>query len=300
MIPFRLAPLALALCLSASPAVAESILFVGNSFTFGATSPVFRYRPEAVTDLNKEGIGGVPAIFKVLTFQAKLDYQVSLETSPGKNLDWHLDNRLPLIDRPWDVVILQGQSTLDLERPGDPTRLIDGGQRLSDRLGQRNPAARIYYEATWSRADLTYAKPSPWKGKPIGAMARDVRAGYDRARAVSKSVRGVLPVGEAWNRAMETGVADPNPYDGLSFGKVDLWGWDQYHASSAGYYLSALVIFGAVTGLDPRSFGEREIAAYELGLSPTQAKGLQEAAYAQLRAEGLLPDLQATPARAGP
>ena len=99
---------------------------------------------------------------------------------------------------------------------------------------------------------------------------------------------------------METGVADPNPYDGLSFGQVDLWGWDHYHASAAGYYLSALVIFGAVTGLDPRSFGERETAAYELGLSPTQAKGLQEAAYAQLRAEGLLPDLQATPARAGP
>ena len=34
MIPFRFAPLALALCLSASPAVAESILFVGNSYTY--------------------------------------------------------------------------------------------------------------------------------------------------------------------------------------------------------------------------------------------------------------------------
>ncbi len=70
MFPFRLAPLALTLCLAAGPAVAESILFVGNSFTFGATSPVLRYRPEVVTDLNQEGIGGVPAIFKVLTSQA--------------------------------------------------------------------------------------------------------------------------------------------------------------------------------------------------------------------------------------
>ena len=288
MIAFRPVLAALALCLVAAAARAETILFVGNSFTFGATSPVLRYRPELVTDLNKEGIGGVPAIFKVLASQAKLDYQVSLETSPGKNFDWHIDNRLSLIDRPWDVVILQGQSTLDLEKPGDPTRLIDGGRRLSDILGQRNPAARIYYEATWSRADLTYLKPSPWKGKPITTMARDVRAGYDRARSVSRSVRGVLPVGEAWNRAMETGVADPNPYDGLAFGQVDLWGWDQYHASAAGYYLSALVIFGAVTGLDPTSFGEREGAAYELGLSPAQAKGLQAAASAQLKAEGYL------------
>jgi hypothetical protein len=299
MIPpaLKSATLSLLLVLSAGAARAESILFVGNSFTFGATSPVLRYRPEQVTDLNREGIGGVPAIFKVLTTQARLNYQVSLETSPGKNFDWHLANRLPLIDRPWDVVILQGQSTLDLERPGNPARLIESGRQLSEVLARRNPAARIYYEATWSRADLTYAKPSPWKGKPIAAMARDVRAGYDRARAASASVRGVLPVGEAWNRAMESGVADPNPYDGLTFGQVDLWGWDQYHASAAGYYLSALVIFGAVTGLDPRSLGEREVAAYELGLSPTQARGLQKAAYEQLRAEGLLPD---APAPAAP
>ncbi|MFM8376500.1 MAG: hypothetical protein ACKN9P_10680, partial [Phenylobacterium sp.] len=153
---FRPVLAALAFCLVATAARAESILFVGNSFTFGATSPVLRYRPELVNELNREGIGGVPAIFKMLTTQARLDYQVNLETSPGKNFDWHLANRLPLIDRPWDVVILQGQSTLDLERPGDPTRLIESGKRLSDLLGRRNPAARIYYEATWSRADLTY------------------------------------------------------------------------------------------------------------------------------------------------
>ena len=288
---------AVALTAFAGAARAETILFVGNSFTFGATSPVLRYRPEQVTDLNKEGIGGVPAIFKVLTFQAGLDYQVSLETSPGKNFDWHLANRLPLIDRPWDVVILQGQSTLDLERPGDPARIIEHGRQLSDILGQKNPSARIYFQATWSRADLTYAKPSPWKGKPIAAMARDVRAGYDRARAVSPAIRGVLPVGEAWTRAMEAGVADPNPYDGLTFGQVDLWGWDQYHASAAGYYLSALVTFGAVTGRDPRSFGEREVAAYELGLSPAQAIGLQKAAYEQLKADGLLTEAPAPQGR---
>lgn len=295
--PLRSFLVAITLAALAGAARGETILFVGNSFTFGATSPVLRYRPEQVTDLNKEGIGGVPAIFKVLTFQAGLDYQVSLETSPGKNFDWHLANRLPLIDRPWDVVILQGQSTLDLERPGDPTRIIEFGRQLSEVLGRRNSAARIYYQATWSRADLTYAKPSPWRGKPIGAMARDVRAGYDRARAVSPAIRGVLPVGEAWTRAMEAGVADPNPYDGLTFGQVDLWGWDHYHASAAGYYLSALVTFGAVTGRDPRSFGEREVAAYELGLSPAQATGLQQAAYEQLKAEGLLPEPPAPPTR---
>jgi hypothetical protein len=96
---------------------------------------------------------------------------------------------------------------------------------------------------------------------------------------------------------MDAGVADPNPYDGVTFGQVDLWGWDQYHASAAGYYLSALVTFGAVTGRDPRSFGEREVAAYELGLSPAQATGLQQAAYEQLTADGLLPEPLGTQGR---
>ena len=41
--------------LVASPALAGTILFVGNSFTFGANSPVMRYHPERVVDLNREG-----------------------------------------------------------------------------------------------------------------------------------------------------------------------------------------------------------------------------------------------------
>ena len=39
-----------------------SILFVGNSFTFAAGSPVRFYRADTVTDLNKEGIGGMPGV----------------------------------------------------------------------------------------------------------------------------------------------------------------------------------------------------------------------------------------------
>ncbi|GAA3268881.1 hypothetical protein GCM10020258_40820 [Sphingomonas yabuuchiae] len=73
----------IAVALTASaPAAAESILFVGNSFTFGAHSPVMRYRPDLVRDLNREGIGGVPALFKTFAKEAGQDWQVSLETAP--------------------------------------------------------------------------------------------------------------------------------------------------------------------------------------------------------------------------
>ena len=45
-------------------------------------------------------------------------------------------------------------------------------------------------------------------------MARDVRAAYDKA-ALAGNAKAVIPVGESWTRAIQTGVADANPYDGI-------------------------------------------------------------------------------------
>jgi hypothetical protein len=139
--------------------------------------------------------------------------------------------------------------------------------------------------ATWSRADETYPAKGAWAGQPIAAMARDVRAAYDKA-AAPISARGVIPVGEAWTRAIEQGVADPNPYDGIDAGKINLWTYDHYHASTHGYYLEALVVFGSVTGRDPRSLGENECSGFELGVSRDEIKTLQQLAFDQLVAGG--------------
>jgi hypothetical protein len=85
---------------------------------------------------------------------------------------------------------------------------------------------------------------------------------------------------------MQTGVADPNPYDGIDAGKIDLWTYDHYHGSTYGYYLEALTVFGSLTGRDPRSLGDTECSAYELGLSRAQARALQQVAFDQLAASG--------------
>ena len=53
----------------------RSILFVGNSFTFGADSDAMTYRKDSVTDLNGDGMGGVPALFKRFADEAKLRYR---------------------------------------------------------------------------------------------------------------------------------------------------------------------------------------------------------------------------------
>jgi hypothetical protein len=279
-----LAALAVAL-LTAATAQAESILFVGNSFTFAAYSPVWKYRAASVTDLNGDGVGGVPALFKLFADEAGLHYDVALETSPGKDLQWHIDHKTAVLDRAFDHVILQSYSTLSAEAPGDPTGLVRASALLAKMFHDRNPAVDIRLDATWSRADLTYVPGGHWYGKPISAMALDVRAGYDKAAANSPFIRAVIPVGGAWSRAIETGFAAPNPYQGVAFGQVDLWAFDHYHGSTFGYYIEALTIFGSVTGKDPRSLGAGELAARELGISPAQAVAMQKIAFDTLSAE---------------
>jgi hypothetical protein len=272
----------------AHAAAGTSLLFIGNSFTYGANSPVQFYRADTVTDLNKEGIGGVPALFESFSTQAGLDYDVSLETRGGSGLDFHLANKAAEIgSNPWDAVVMHGQSTLDFDKPGDPVKLVDTTRKMADLLRARNPKVQIFLTATWSRADQTYQGTGPWSGKPIETMARDVRAAYDSA-AAAPGVKAVIPVGEAWNRAMQSGIADPNPYDGIEAGKFDLWAYDHYHASTHGYYLEALVVFGSLTGRDPRSLGETECSGYELGLSRRDVKALQQVASDQLAAAKLV------------
>jgi len=270
--------------IAAGPAEARSILFIGNSFTFGANSPVHRYRPDRVTDLNGEGTGGVPALFRTFAEEAGLDWTVSLETSPGKDLAFHLANKRAVIDRAWDVVILQGYSTLDPERPGDPTRHIAAARALADLFRRRNPEVQVDLVSTWSRADQTYRPGGHWYGQPIARMAEDLEAASRQAVADESGLHALVPVGSAWNRAMREGLADPDPYDGTAFGQVSLWAWDQYHASAEGYYLEALMVFGTVSGLDPHILDGRERAADDLGLDPNVATRLRAIAAAELKA----------------
>jgi hypothetical protein len=258
------------------------VLFVGNSFTQGSHSAVRDWRADSVEDLNGGGNGGVPALFRRFAEQAGLRYAVSLQVRGGATLGSHLDERRALIDRPWDIVVLQEYSTLDPARPGDATAYMRDVARFAAMLRARNPRVRTFLMPTWTRADQMYRPQGHWYGKPVSAMADDLHAAADRARAATPGLAGVIPVGKAWNRAFARHVADPNPYDGTSFGQVNLWAWDHYHASVHGSYLEALVVFGSITGVDPRTLGAREQAADALGIAPAVAVQLQTIAAEQL------------------
>jgi hypothetical protein len=281
------------LCLWSVHASARTILFIGNSFTYGAHSAAHHFRSDTVRDLNPpnaqgQTVGGVPAIFKAFTVEAGLEnYDVSIETVGGKGFDYHLAERRALIDKPWDVVVGHGFSLLDQARPGDPKLLVSSAKQMSDLLSARNPAVKFYLLSTWSRADMVYTEGKPWSGKPITQMGKDIAAAYDMAAKGAPRIAGVIPLGVAWNTAMETGLADDNPYDDLGARKINLWAYDHYHASVFGYYLEALLDFGQVTGRDPQSLEKVDHVAEDLGISPVQMRALQKLAHDTLVAHGV-------------
>ena len=292
---------------SVSPALGQTrILFVGNSLTHGRYSPVLNYNAAAVTDENS-GLpannpryhsdptepgawGGVPGIFKRFADQVGLNYVVHLEAISGVTLQYHHANALAVIQQSkWDQVVLQELSTLPLPvaRSGQPTVFADYATRLQQAVHSANPAAQVYLYQSWARPDLTYPTNRPYSGLPIDAMTQDLHDAYFNLAASNPRFAAVAPVGDAWLRAIQAGVAVRNPYSPAA-GQLNLWDADFVHASKWGSYLNACVLFYKITGYDPRALGGTEQAAAGLGITPTDASALQQIAYLQVRG-GALP-----------
>lgn len=170
-----------------------------------------------------------------------------------------------------------------------------------------NPDAEIFLMQPWARPNLVNppgtntvdprtgdaiynpAQPATSWYASLQAITDDNTAAYLRALDFAdddgtRGFAGIAPVGQAFMRAITDGVATADMYgpDAATDGLIDLWFNDGTHASVFGSYLSALVLFGTLTGVDPASLGADEIAARELGLSPREALLLQRVASDQL------------------
>lgn len=161
----------------------------------------------------------------------------------------------------------------------------------------------VFLYQTWARPNLVDGAPVTSTDDTTGAVTRspdasenthyssleamtdDLVAGYqataDQAAADSTGgFAGIAPVGEAFMAAVQSGIATRDVWapDALTDGLIDLWFDDGTHASKYGSYLSGLVLFGTLTGLDPALFGDGEKAALDLGLDPQSALLLQRVA----------------------
>ncbi len=377
-----------------------SVLFVGNSYTFGRVDPAMSYNAANVRDLthpmwlaNPAGSntfephpwGGVAGIFKQLTVQAGLDYDVALSTRNAASLRGHMLNSNPagwdmrgnIGSQTWSKVVLQEQSDEPLDRreglgsnpeyfrfyadtienfvhstaPSPTLRDRDafpgatsgdrqaaceaaGISRITcsrDRGAYENinasAATEVYLYQTWARPNLVTGAfvtstdettgevtrtdmPATPYFSDLESMTAELKASYQAAytQALADGSGGfarIAPVGEAFMRAVTQGVATRNMWavDAATDGLIDLWFDDGTHASKHGSYLSALTLFGTLTGIDPWSFGANEQAAADLGISARDALKLQQIASEQLYAAGFqlmrLPCLHANPRAPG-
>ncbi|KRC14668.1 Ig-like domain-containing protein [Acidovorax sp. Root217] len=147
---------------------------------------------------------------------------------------------------------------------------------------------------------------------PLEGMTTDLQSAYANLAAVNPDFVGVAPVGTAFMSAVQNGLAIRDPYTetgGASVsggGKINLWHDDNLHASKYGSYLSGLVLFETLTGLDARSLGAGDKVASDLGIDPATAVALQKVASAtmgfnqgyQWSAPGKVADLGGTNATA--
>ncbi|MBO2009459.1 hypothetical protein [Hymenobacter negativus] len=291
------------LLLAQKPASAQptTILFVGNSFFHGKYQPVLAYNAAHVTDENfglpaghprcetatGESVvwGGIPGIFQQFTEEVGLNYKVHFEEINAKPLQYHYDHALSVIQQPhWNTVVLQEYSTgpVPTRHGGHPASFRTSATRLEQAVHTANREAKVFLFQTWPRADLTYPSGTPYAGLPLDSMAQELHAAYYGLLRENPGFASVAPVGDAWLRAVQSGVAMPNPY-APETGKIDLWGADHYHPSNWGAYLTACVLFGEITGCDPRTLGATEQAATALCIASAEATALQRIAYEQIR-----------------
>ena len=163
----------------------KNILFVGNSYTFARVDPAMTFNAANVNDLTTgfnaafpngtnswpwsgatcTGVpfadgcfephpwGGVPGIFKALTVQAGLDYNVSLSTRNAATLRGHFlntsnavwDLRGNIASQKWDIVMVQGQSDEPLpankSKNGNPASFKTYANQIAKYVHQGNGLA---------------------------------------------------------------------------------------------------------------------------------------------------------------
>lgn len=288
---------------------APNILFVGNSFTHGnntegdphapggSSTFVYDFNRGNVTDENGTGMGGVPGIFKALTVQAGLSYNVSIEAVSGQSLQYHLANKSGIIGQSrWDTVVLQDVST-------NPLPALAGGDRYAEQsasfslkrlINSAAPAAKLLLYETWASptgvADANNAAGSAYypasttndsaAASGLNAMQADLQSGvFATAMRYGFGAQNVARVGDAFVRAVNAGIADPTPTGGPSSG-VSLWKNDVRHGGVYGSFLSAAVMYAKISGNDPRSLSTGAgSAAASLQINSTVAASLLQVAY---------------------
>jgi PKD repeat protein len=215
-----------------------SVLFVGNSYTY-------------VNDL--------PNVFKQLTGSLGDEATVDSKTNGGYTFQNHLVDPLTMTKiqaKPWDYVVLQGQS----QEPSFPFGQVNANTlppavALADSVYANSFCAQTMYFMTWGRQ---VGDPQWDSINTFYKMNNRLRNAY--VRIADSANASVAPVGVAWKY-----IIDNHP-------TINLYSPDGSHPSLEGTYLAACTFYASV--YRKNSTG----ATYTAGLDATTAGILQTAA----------------------
>ncbi len=245
------------------------VLFIGNSFTIGSG-----------------GVKSVPDIFDALAIAAgQEDPTTVMRAVGGQDYQYHYQNSvIGYIDaQAWTHVVLQNYSTEPTHIGSVADHMLYGGY-LYDAIIANNAATQVHLYMTWARAEAHSLIGSSFA--TTDEMLDELRTNY---YALANTLTAdhpenapvvVNPIGDAWNNAGGNLPAnDP--------GFIDLFGSDNYHGNSLGYYLSACVHYASIYRSSPEGlYGTPEITALGLGLSSVDAAFVEQVAWETVLATG--------------
>ena len=215
-----------------------SVLFIGNSYTY---------------------FNDLPTVFSQLTLSLGDEATVDSKSNGGFTFQNQLNDPLThtkIQARPWDFVVLQGQS----QEPSFPTAQVNSSTlppavALADSVYANNYCSQAMYFMTWGRQ---VGDPQWDSINTFAKMNGRLRDAYVR---ISDSAQAcVAPVGIAWKYVRDT------------YPSINLYQTDGSHPSLEGTYLAACTFYASV--FRKPSLG----ATYFAGLDATTASYLQTAA----------------------
>lgn len=193
-------------------------------------------------------LGGVGELVERMAAVSRVELTAEQIAPGGYSFEQHFEApdgaRSAIVDGGWDRVVLQEQS-------GRPIFQRQAFERYGRLLVAEvvSTGARPLLYATWGRAD----------------HPQDQQALTEAYCELSAETRvDLAPVGAAWQRAR------------THHPELRLHAADGVHASLAGFYLAALVLYGSLTGEDPR--GLPPALDGVVWVTATQARQLQEIA----------------------
>lgn len=215
-----------------------SVLFVGNSYIYS---------------------NDLPGMLNALTNSLGDELTYDSKTNGGFTFQSHVNDPVTyskIESKPWDFVILQGQS----QEPSFPWGQVNSNTlppavQLADSVYSNRYCSQAMYFMTWGRE---VGDPQWDSINTFYKMNDRLRLAY--LRITDSAQASVAPVGSAWRY-----VRDNSP-------AIQLYSPDGSHPSVAGSYLAACTFYASIFRKSPVG------ASYLAGLDPKTAGILQNAA----------------------